>query len=97
MEYIEGDTFFKLCKNKKNKTCINYGKQICNLVDSLHNKGIIHNDLHLNNIMISKNNPIIIDWARAQITNDTLSWKNELAEQIYFGGPRWSKKPFKCY
>lgn len=94
MEHITGYTYYKKCFNRKNKKCSVYKNQICGIMDNIHNLGITHNDLHYNNIIISKDKPIIIDWARAIVHNDKVSWYEDSNEQRK---NRWNKKPNKCY
>ena len=100
MEFIKGKTYYKKCSKKKlnkeeSKKCNEYTDNICSIMDLLHNDGINHNDLHLNNIMISKDRPYIIDWARAKVSNNKVNWEDEIAE--HQGKPKWNKEPRKCY
>ena len=60
MDYIEGTTLYELVE--KNEVTSDLANKIIDKLDRMHNLGLIHGDLHDNNIMIDKNGePFIID------------------------------------
>jgi serine/threonine protein kinase len=58
-----------------------------NAVDELHKKGIVHNDLHINNILFVSGTPIkakIIDFGRSGIaTHDSITRDKNLLEELF--------------
>ena len=69
-EYIDGDTWFHSTWPTKD----GYQQKVAELkmlVKQMNEAGIIHNDLHLNNVMISKSGRVyIIDYDRAVFANE---------------------------
>ena len=71
-EHIDGQTLEEILtyqtKNFDEKFVTNIFLQICDCLKILHEKNIIHRDLRLSNIMLSKNNSVkIIDFGIARI------------------------------
>jgi thiamine kinase-like enzyme len=52
------DTLLQVNKDKRNKLIYN----LINLVNSLNNLGILHNDVHFDNVMINNNQLVLIDF-----------------------------------
>ena len=73
MEKIEGIPLLKLVKSEGYKKWIEdnpkFGKKICNLIKKMHEIGYVHNDLHLNNILIAKDRPFLIDFGKSEQFN----------------------------
>lgn len=63
MEYIEGLTLGKILENKILKEdCLIIGNQIIKGLKHIHNQGLVHGDLHENNIMVTNENVVkVID------------------------------------
>ncbi|PIF60055.1 lipopolysaccharide core heptose(II) kinase RfaY [Flavobacterium sp. 2] len=63
MEYIEGVTLEKVYSNKISKEdCLIIGNQIINGLKHIHSQGLVHGDLHDNNIMVTNTNSVkVID------------------------------------
>lgn len=62
LNYIEGNTLYNYLK-KFNSTLdfkMKLFKQLLNIVFELHNHNIVHNDLHLKNIILNKSNTIYL-------------------------------------
>lgn len=71
-EYIEGETLENLfnyqIKNFDEKFVENILLQVCACLEKVHSKNIIHRDLTLSNIMLTKNNQVkLIDFSIARI------------------------------
>lgn len=98
IEYIDGTTilnFFKKLKTNKDLdsyyiSMLSALKDVGCTLNYIHSRGIIHGDLHDNNIMIDKNNnPIIIDFGTSCFENDCTRLTKEydvyrLGETFYF-------------
>lgn len=63
MEYIDGVTLDKIYSNKISKEdCLIIGNQIIDSLKHIHSQGLVHGDLHDNNVMIKNTNSVkVID------------------------------------
>jgi serine/threonine protein kinase len=99
IDYIEGKTFKdffdELKKRETNEKFFTFLlsalKDISCILSFIHSKGIIHGDLHVENIMIdNKNNPIIIDFGTScfekecDMKNTKAYDVSRLGETFYF-------------
>lgn len=81
MELIEGDSLYKWLRQDRDDGALNamYAK-VRILLDKLHGAGIMHNDLHTGNVMVTRDDvPYIIDFSRAGTMQD---WKELDAETV---------------
>jgi len=66
MRYIRGNDYKSLCIDPPDidkQRCKEREKKFCKLIKKIHEKNIIHNDLHKENVIFDENdNPKIIDW-----------------------------------
>jgi serine/threonine protein kinase len=70
MPFVRGGELYKVFKSKKRFTedvVRFYGAQICMAVGYLHDKGIMHRDLKLENVLVAENGYLkIIDYGLAK-------------------------------
>ena len=83
LNYIEGNTLNDYLKNFYSTLVFKMRifKQILNIVLELHNHNIVHNDLHLKNIILNKSNTIyLIDFGISffDITRDKIHKKRDI-------------------
>lgn len=65
MDYIEGSSYEDYCKIND---CNLMREKVCNCISKYHDVGILHRDLHEQNVLIDKTgNPRIIDFSRANL------------------------------
>ena len=87
MPFIQGGELYKIFQAKKRfdeATVKFYGAQIALAIGELHNKGIMHRDLKLENILVdSRGYCKIIDYGLAKVLKES-----ELA-QSYCGTPEY--------
>lgn len=57
MEYVEGENLHDIIQKEtlSIKSVLKIAKQLCNVVDFIHEKGIIHRDIKSANILVNKN------------------------------------------
>lgn len=59
-------------------------KQLCQIIDNVHKRGIVHRDIKPENILIDNNyNILLIDWGLA-------FYPNETEERIFCGSPNYA-------
>ena len=46
------------------------GKQVCTKLVSVHNAGLVHNDIALRNLVVLGGQVSIVDWCDCSFTND---------------------------
>jgi len=92
-KYIEGETLLSLIKGKLSDDCVSQIiSTIFDSIKTLHNMSIVHNDLHLNNIIVNDCIPTIIDFGFADIkVND----EAKIIDYTFFG--RTLKKLYKYH
>lgn len=85
-EYIDGETLTADIVTKDNNLL-----RICEIIETLHNIGIVHGDIHDGNLMVDKFGKIyIIDFGNSFssefIVDDTVKWlpKNIFSQQDYY-------------
>lgn len=72
MDYIDGTSYEDYCKinvcDPVDNTTPSMRAKVCNCIHKYHEVGILHNDLHTQNVLIDKTgNPRIIDFSRADL------------------------------
>ena len=63
-EYVSGDTLFDLLRNGtfSEKEAVECASQICNALSVLHEHGIVHRDVKPENVLISSERTVLIDF-----------------------------------
>jgi serine/threonine protein kinase/tetratricopeptide (TPR) repeat protein len=75
MEYIEGDTLYNFCDQKRLDTRerLKVFQKICSAVQYAHEKQIIHRDIKPSNILITRHNvPKLLDFGIAKVLDPDL-------------------------
>jgi serine/threonine protein kinase len=86
MEYIEGKTFEQLIfmdgKKFTEEESLVFGFKLLERMEILHQKGIVHRDLRIPNIMLEGNELKVIDFGLARWLKDTDNKKRDLKSEI---------------
>ncbi|WP_204166757.1 protein kinase [Bacillus sp. CGMCC 1.16541] len=73
MEYVEGKTFedliFEEGKTYSEREALHVLLQVIDVVDYIHQQGIVHRDLRIPNILLVKEEIVIIDFGLARFTD----------------------------
>jgi 5'-AMP-activated protein kinase catalytic alpha subunit len=73
-ELIKGDTLTKLYKNMNKQEKLSAVEQLCQILEDLHSKKVLHRDIKPDNIMIEQGNRVrLIDFGLARISNNTIT------------------------
>jgi serine/threonine protein kinase len=73
-ELIKGDTLTKLYRGMSKQDKLSAIQQLCNILEDLHNKKVLHRDIKPDNIMVEEGNRVrLIDFGLARITNNTIT------------------------
>ncbi|HLO83674.1 MAG TPA: serine/threonine-protein kinase [Nostocaceae cyanobacterium] len=90
MEFIAGQNLFELIENEgrikplPEIQAINYISQIGNALSELHQKSIVHRDIHPGNIMLRRNNePILIDFGLAGDIKPATSFSKKFGNENF--------------
>jgi serine/threonine protein kinase/uncharacterized MnhB-related membrane protein len=97
MEYIKGETLYKLLTELgriEENDAVNYFQQLILAMHNVHQNGVVHCDLHPENIIILRRGsiPIILDFDSAKYLDDTVKIKTSNPytpyEQTYVDKPQ---------
>jgi serine/threonine protein kinase len=73
-ELIKGDTLTRVYKTLSKREKISAVHQLCEILESLHAKKVMHRDIKPDNIMIEDGNRVrLIDFGLARISNNTIT------------------------
>jgi serine/threonine protein kinase len=73
-ELIKGDTLTRLYRGLSKRDKVSAVHQLCEILESLHAKKVMHRDIKPDNIMIEENNRVrLIDFGLARISNNTVT------------------------
>lgn len=86
MEFIQGKTFEQLIfidgQRFTEKESLAFGLKLLERIEYLHNKGIVHRDLRIPNIMLEGDNLKVIDFGLAKWLSHADNKKRELKSEI---------------
>ena len=84
MDLVEGKELTEYAGKAKPREIMDWAYKLCQAIQYIHDKGIIHRDLKPSNIIISNNEPILMDFG---IARDESSKSNLTADGQSIGTP----------
>lgn len=91
MEYLDGinlEEFMKKAKVLSLNVIIDIGKQLCDIIEYLHNKKIVYNDLKPSNILINSHNKItLIDFGISCDSRENIKQSDKYSGTYVYSSP----------
>ncbi|GES81546.1 kinase-like domain-containing protein [Rhizophagus clarus] len=93
LEYADGGSLYSYLKENftklewDDKYCL--ALQLASAIECIHNKGIVHCNLHAQNVLIHKNIIKVADFGLSQKVNEASNYSNKLLEYLPYLDPKY--------